>query len=185
MAVLIVRSGKHKGRKLRLPGRFQQIVIGRSERCQIRLNHETVSSEHCALSNRGHGLVVRDLGSQTGTFVNDEPVEGERTLKPGDVLRIGPVLLQLAPETSAGRAEPHASTTKADAVDEDAIVDWLLEGGGAERPEASSASAGQGAAAQPSVIPKPPKKFASLAEEAADIIRRWKEMQAEKSRPER
>ncbi|NOX56340.1 MAG: FHA domain-containing protein [Planctomycetes bacterium] len=184
MSVLIVRSGKHKGRKLRLPERFHQIVIGRSEGCQVRLNHETVSSKHCMLSNRGHGLVVRDLGSDTGTFVNDERVEGERTLKPGDVLRIGPVLLELAREKPGGQVEPHASTAKPHAVDEDAIVDWLLEGSGPERPEEPSASAGQSTVAPPNVIPKPPKKFASLAEEAADIIRRWKEMQSQKSQPE-
>ncbi|HID21355.1 MAG TPA: FHA domain-containing protein [Planctomycetaceae bacterium] len=184
MSVLIVRSGKHRGRKLRLPKRFERIVIGRSGECQVRLNHEGVSPEHCLLSDRGQGLVARDLGSQTGTFVNEERIEGERTLKPGDVLRIGPVQLQLAPESSEEHAGPQTSAAKAHPVDEDVIVDWLLEGGGPALAGERPTTAGQTTAAPPTAVPKPPKKFASLAEEAADIIRRWKEMESQRTQPE-
>jgi pSer/pThr/pTyr-binding forkhead associated (FHA) protein len=40
-------------------------------------------------------VVLRDLGSTNGTFVGDERVEGERTLAPGDAIRIGEVSITL------------------------------------------------------------------------------------------
>ena len=184
MSVLIVRTGKHKGHRLRLPDRFERIVIGRSERCQVRLNHEDVSPQHCLLADRGQGLIARDLGSRTGTFVNDERIQGERALKPGDVIRIGPVQLQLVAETAERREESREPGVRAHPIDEDAIVDWLLEGSGPGGAGEPPPPGGETTAAKPSVLPKPPKKFASLAEEAADIIRRWQQRQEKQSQTE-
>jgi len=71
--------------------RVQQPVlrIGRDPGCDIVIPEPTVSRRHAKVSWDGRELVVEDLGSSGGTFVNDARVQ-KATLKPGDVLRIGP-----------------------------------------------------------------------------------------------
>lgn len=95
MTELLIHSGKLQGRKLTLPE--GEIILGRDETCQLRFNSTDVSRQHCVLVCAGGGIVVRDLGSSNGTFVNDVPVEGERLLHPGDLLRVGPMLFQVPP----------------------------------------------------------------------------------------
>jgi pSer/pThr/pTyr-binding forkhead associated (FHA) protein len=99
MTELIIQSGKHRGKRLALPN--AQVIIGRDATCQIRVESEEVSRHHCSLRNAPEGLVVRDLGSRNGTFLNDFRIEAEAVLKPGDTLRVGPMQFQLP-----GRAEP-------------------------------------------------------------------------------
>ena len=48
-----------------------------------------VSVRHAAVFRAGGGWVVRDLGSTNGTWVNGEKLKGDRTLLPGDVIRLG------------------------------------------------------------------------------------------------
>ncbi len=178
MRTLVIQTGKHKGKKLRLPDRFDRLLVGRAKDCHIRLNHPDVAERHCRLSGRGAELVVEDLGSGLGTFVNDEPVRGPRVLKAGDVLRVGPLSFLVEKAAAADAAKSGTGRSAAHPVDEDAIVDWLL----GEEPPASAAAAPPPAPAAAAVVPKPKKRFASVAEEAADIIRRWNELQAAKQR---
>src|SRR5262245_13020798 len=84
---LVVQNGRHAG--TRRPLADPVTVLGRSSGCQVRLNVDGVCALHCALFPSPAGLVVRDLGSQTGTFVNDAPVS-TAPLRHGDVLRVGP-----------------------------------------------------------------------------------------------
>jgi pSer/pThr/pTyr-binding forkhead associated (FHA) protein len=48
----------------------------------------SVSSHHCEVLLRGSDVVIKDLNSTNGTFINDEPVT-ESVLKPGQTLRLG------------------------------------------------------------------------------------------------
>jgi pSer/pThr/pTyr-binding forkhead associated (FHA) protein len=80
-----------------------EVVIGRSWRCSLRLDDPKVSRRHCLLDVGGEWAWVRDLGSLNGTFVNgqdigrhlrraetDEPVVGGfKRLHDGDELRLG------------------------------------------------------------------------------------------------
>lgn len=95
MAELLIQYGKLQGRKLSLPD--GEIVVGRDEGCQIRMASSEISRRHCVLRSSSVGIVVKDLESRNGTFVNDVAVEGEVTLKPGDVLKIGPIVFQVPP----------------------------------------------------------------------------------------
>ena len=83
------------------------VVIGRHPQCDVRIESRRVSRLHCCLANLGHeGLLVRDLGSTNGTFVNGERVR-EARLKPGDRLRIAEIeynLVSSTPEEGQGRA---------------------------------------------------------------------------------
>ena len=92
--VLVIRSGKNKGKKLLLPDNL--VVIGRSPTCHIRSGSGEVSRRHCLLRTSAEGLMVRDLDSRTGTYINGVRVTEETLLKPSDTLGVGPLRLQLA-----------------------------------------------------------------------------------------
>jgi len=68
---------------------IEKLVIGRSRSCDIRLREDTVSRLHAALVWRDDDLVVEDLGSSNGTFVNGERVLAPRTVMAGDSVRFG------------------------------------------------------------------------------------------------
>jgi predicted component of type VI protein secretion system len=88
-AILVVRSGKRPGQEVRAAG--PKFLIGRAEGCHLRPQSPEVSRRHCAIL-LGEGVAaVQDLKSRTGTFVNGQRVEGRRVLRPGDILKIGPL----------------------------------------------------------------------------------------------
>jgi ABC-type multidrug transport system ATPase subunit len=64
------------------------LVLGRSEGADVMLSHPLVSRAHARVTRRGAELIVEDLGSSTGTYVNGRPVR-RQALAEGDVLRIG------------------------------------------------------------------------------------------------
>jgi pSer/pThr/pTyr-binding forkhead associated (FHA) protein len=64
------------------------LLIGRSIRCDLRLDSPEVAPIHCVLIRRADGWQVRDCGSQNGTRVNGRAVQ-EAPLHDGDVLQIG------------------------------------------------------------------------------------------------
>ena len=65
------------------------IRIGRSEPADIVLSDRRVSRKHCVIEFEGDDLVVCDLGSTNGTFVDGERVDDKAPLPPGAVLRVG------------------------------------------------------------------------------------------------
>ncbi len=85
-AYLIVLTGEGVGSMFRIEG---ESVIGRSASTTIRLNDDGVSRRHARLLQKGTQVILEDLKSANGTFVNDEQVSGERILKDGDKIRIG------------------------------------------------------------------------------------------------
>lgn len=62
--------------------------IGRSRDAELVLGSPRVSKLHAEIVPNGRGLVVRDLDSRNGTFVNGERVEGDHPLQVGDVLHV-------------------------------------------------------------------------------------------------
>jgi hypothetical protein len=65
------------------------IVLGRGDHAEIRLEDPFASSRHARIYEQGNILVVEDLGSTNGTYLNEELLETPRPLHPGDRLRIG------------------------------------------------------------------------------------------------
>lgn len=86
---LKVRVGANAGKELSLPA--PKFFIGRAEDCHLRPKSDLISRHHCVLLVEESALCVRDLGSRNGTYVNDERVLGERELKAGDILKVGPL----------------------------------------------------------------------------------------------
>ena len=63
-------------------------VLGRGD-VEIRLEDPFASSRHARISREGHVLVIEDLGSTNGTYLNEEPLSGPQPLYDGDRIRIG------------------------------------------------------------------------------------------------
>jgi len=66
------------------------ILISRNPSAQISLpDVTTLSREHARLSYRNETVILEDLGSRNGTFVNEERIEEPRVLKSGDRFQVG------------------------------------------------------------------------------------------------
>jgi hypothetical protein len=63
-------------------------ILGRGD-VEIRLEDPFASSRHARISREGHVLVIEDLGSTNGTYLNEEPLSGPQPLYDGDRIRIG------------------------------------------------------------------------------------------------
>src|SRR4051794_21661918 len=78
-------------------------TVGRQDECQLRIKSSQVSRKHCEIFEKKGLLLVKDLGSSNGTFVNGKRIQEQRVLEPGDELTIGQVKLKVA---KAGEAPP-------------------------------------------------------------------------------
>jgi len=64
-------------------------LLGRGETADIRLEDTFASSQHARLVPHGEVMVLEDLGSTNGTYLNGEPLRGPQPLHVGDSIRIG------------------------------------------------------------------------------------------------
>ncbi len=55
----------------------------------ILISDPTVSRKHAELRREGDAVIIRDVGSSNGTYVNGSRIEGETTLQPGDRIHLG------------------------------------------------------------------------------------------------
>ena len=83
--MLRVLNGEFRGRVFPLQ---DSLDIGSGGDCGLRLRDASVSSSHARLQREGDEVVIEDLGSSRGTYLNDQSVERAH-LKKGDLLRIG------------------------------------------------------------------------------------------------
>jgi FHA domain-containing protein len=65
------------------------LVLGRGDRAEIRLEDPFASSRHARIFQQGNAVVIEDLGSTNGTYLNEEVLQTMRPLHPGDRVRIG------------------------------------------------------------------------------------------------
>lgn len=82
----------------------QTRIAGRSPQCDITLNDELASRRHCSFEAHGNEVVVTDLGSANGTFINERQVE-QGTARAGDTVRVGTSLLDVRAEPPRGGLE--------------------------------------------------------------------------------
>jgi pSer/pThr/pTyr-binding forkhead associated (FHA) protein len=65
------------------------IVLGRGDRAEIQLEDPFASSRHARVYEQGNIVVIEDLDSTNGTYLNEELLQSPRPLHPGDRVRIG------------------------------------------------------------------------------------------------
>jgi hypothetical protein len=107
-------SGKYQGGEF--PLRMErEIVIGRSSDLDMVLVEDMVSRKHAKISTQGGQIVIQDLASTNGTFVNGEKVKKMR-LKEGDRILIGTSIIKLvAMDESAAQASEAEARSRLEA----------------------------------------------------------------------
>jgi hypothetical protein len=82
------------------------LKIGRSTSCDLVLDDELSSREHCEVRLDGNRLIVTDLGSRNGVLVNGEPIEREAELRHADCITVGRQQIMVTQQQRAPRDMP-------------------------------------------------------------------------------
>jgi len=98
MAKLVILTQGLTGRVHEL--NVDRTTIGRVEDNLFQIAEPSVSSHHCEVLLCGSDVVIKDLNSTNGTFINGEQIN-ESVLKPGQTLRLGQIELKLETGTPA------------------------------------------------------------------------------------
>jgi hypothetical protein len=67
---------------------LRDLSIGRHPKCDIMIVGDSVSRQHAKISSRDKSLMLEDLQSANGTFVNLKPIQ-RAVIVPGDIIEIG------------------------------------------------------------------------------------------------
>ena len=72
-----------------------ELTMGRAAGCQITLDDTYISQLHARVRNGETGVIVEDLGSTNGTYLNRKRVMAPSVLSPGDKIQVGSTVLEL------------------------------------------------------------------------------------------
>lgn len=123
LTLVMVREGSENRS---FPIKKDNTVIGRREDCDLRIAIEAVSRKHCRIAVAGDSVIIEDLGSSNGTFVNGSKVK-RTEVSAGDTIQVGPVafVVQVDGEPAITDVKPVHKPSKAAAVDKDIEIDEL------------------------------------------------------------
>jgi pSer/pThr/pTyr-binding forkhead associated (FHA) protein len=122
MSKLVALSEGLTGRTLEL--KVDKTTIGRLEDNSFQIAEPSVSSHHCEVLLKGSDVVIKDLNSTNGTFINGEKIT-ESTLKPGQILRLGNIELRLEADGAASApapGSPAAATAAKQKLDQTRVI---------------------------------------------------------------
>jgi pSer/pThr/pTyr-binding forkhead associated (FHA) protein len=105
----------------------ERTTIGRVEDNTFQIADPSVSSHHCEVYFRGSEIVIKDLNSTNGSYINGEKIT-ETVLKPGQTLRLGQIELKL--EAEGMSAAPGKKTVESTMVMPRGVSLSDLESGG-------------------------------------------------------
>src|SRR5512135_3620078 len=114
-ATLLVQSGPMTGSQIQVPE--SGLVLGRAAGSAGSAgslgDDPALSRRHARLDIVDDQLVVEDVGSSNGTFLNRQRISGRRPVQPGDVVTLGTSRLQVlaAPTATPPQSRPLAATT--------------------------------------------------------------------------
>ena len=133
---LKVVGGKNDGREIAIS--VSRFIIGRAETAHLRPASDLVSREHCAIEVKEGQVLISDLKSRNGTFVNGKQITEPHLARSGDSVRVGRLQFEMLIDPVKASAkkpkvndvvEAAARTVTAKRASlEDSITDWLLEG---------------------------------------------------------
>src|SRR5262245_48528144 len=142
--LLKILQGSKAGKEVKIP--TPKCVIGREDGCHLRPQSDAISRRHCVIITTENEVVVRDLNSRNGTFVNEERVAEEAVLLHGDILRVGPLQFEMIVEQSPAKnkrpkvadiKEAVARTAEGSGInstsDLDDVTQWLDEADSQEK----------------------------------------------------
>ena len=172
---LVVLRGKSATTALKLGDGIT--TAGRHDECQLRIKSSQVSRKHCQFFEKNGMLMVKDLGSSNGTFLNGKKIEGQRVLEPGDELTVGPVKLRVEAAGKAGSAARPAAgkpgdtavpapTVKAGAASDEFEIDF---DDGAEPASEEKTVAMKPGAGKPGATPAKPAAASAAAATTPDL----------------
>ncbi|MCA9121307.1 MAG: FHA domain-containing protein [Planctomycetaceae bacterium] len=133
---LKVLAGKNSGRELPVP--VKRFLIGRGDDCHMRPKSEAISRNHCAIliNEEDDEVVIRDLNSRNGTYLNGERLAADQSLESGDHLQIGRLEFEVIIKDRKRVPEPVAAPVSRDessaSLDFD-ISEWLHEADAGEK----------------------------------------------------
>jgi len=176
VSLMVMTGGKASGKSI--PITLSQFLIGRDPQCNLRPASAVISKRHCAILIKDGKVLVRDFDSTNGTFVNDEPLKGEREVHHDDNLRVGPLTFRLTIEVTPPVNKPTPPPPKSiESSDDDSVAAMLL----ALQDDAGGPSSGlkdQDGVPQGSTVMDLPPVPSSSAEDAP------KEGESEADKPE-
>jgi pSer/pThr/pTyr-binding forkhead associated (FHA) protein len=100
---LVVVKGRSATQAVRIP-EGTALTVGRQDGCQLRIVSSLVSRKHCELRNDRGKLLVRDLQSSNGTYLDGLKIDSQAEIQPGQMLTIGNVVFRVELEKAAGVA---------------------------------------------------------------------------------
>lgn len=130
-AKLRITGGSSSGRKIDI--KLPQFVVGRATGCHLRLNSDAISRQHCAFLVNENEVVLKDLGSRNGTFLNGERITEPQVLVTGDELQLGPLKFEVIVTLDDGTVvQPKGAEVTDHEIggapsDSGVISDWLLD----------------------------------------------------------
>jgi hypothetical protein len=98
LAAVVVKLGPQAGRRVELT---REVVIGRQDADLVLDEDPEVSRRHAMLRRSGESVVVEDLNSTNGTFVNGERVREAIAVRPGDEVMVGRTTLEIESDERA------------------------------------------------------------------------------------
>ena len=103
---VVVPGEADGGRPVPLVG---ELMVGRDRTSDLCVDHSSVSRRHVMLRVSAGEVLVTDLDSANGTWINGQPLRGERRVLPGDGIRVGsaPAVLTVRATGSGGIAPHH------------------------------------------------------------------------------
>lgn len=90
--ILFVKSETERGLEVEVN---DVIVLGRSEEADLVIGDPYASDFHMRLVAQESGMVLHDLGSTNGTYVNGRRVTAPTELRRGDTIQLGKTVMEV------------------------------------------------------------------------------------------
>jgi len=103
--VLLINEGEKAGQRWTIQSDI--VVIGRGSECDLLLPERQISRQHVRIRRVGDHYVLEDLDSKNGTWINGQPIKGERDLHDSDEISLAMAVRLVFMESEATAPVPH------------------------------------------------------------------------------
>ena len=87
-----VLNGTAEGKKIFLTDDINELAIGRDPMCEFQIEEYVISRRHARIIKKWGGIIIEDLGSKNGVYVNNRKVK-EEFLHDGDRIALGTIVM--------------------------------------------------------------------------------------------